>query len=147
MGPISVGRPFPTLALFAIYAHTAQASLDGSEDDDQTLEASKVLFFSAQDDSLSKERKQRLMGTVIGMADFARYRNIYPQPHPSSHPLRRQDALPRRRRCSVRQVRSLAQAAHGLDRAREGLLHPRCTRLSLSLNPEHRLTSCLSTVD
>lgn len=61
----------PTMALFAIYSSAPLPP--HASDDDAALEASKVLFFSAAQDSLSKERKARLMGTVIGMADFARY--------------------------------------------------------------------------
>lgn len=60
----------PTMALFAIYSSAPLPP--HASDDDAALEASKVLFFSAAQDSLSKERKARLMGTVIGMADFAR---------------------------------------------------------------------------
>lgn len=80
-------RPFPTLSLFSIYSSTpllpnppVTPAADGGDDeqhqpDDATLEASKLLLFFSQDEAdepLTKERKARLMGTVMGMADFAR---------------------------------------------------------------------------
>lgn len=72
--PMASPVPFPTLALFAIYT-TAPGPLDESElHDDAAVEASKLLLFhsSSASDEPSKERKARLMGTVMGMADFAR---------------------------------------------------------------------------
>lgn len=69
----SFARPFPTLALLAIYSATPVKGLTSpaGRQDDATVEASKILFFSAHEE-LKVERKARLMGTVMGMADFAR---------------------------------------------------------------------------
>lgn len=68
--------PFPTLSLFAIYSSAPLLEPSADEDapsDDAAVEASKLLFFSSSQEPLPKERKARLMGTIIGMADFARY--------------------------------------------------------------------------
>lgn len=68
--------PFPTLSLFAIYSSAPLLEPSTAKDapsDDAAIEASKLLFFSSTQEPLPKERKARLMGTVIGMADFARY--------------------------------------------------------------------------
>ncbi|KAI5475330.1 hypothetical protein MNV49_001599 [Pseudohyphozyma bogoriensis] len=71
-------RPFPTLSLFAIYSSTPlfpSGTAHEKHRSDAEVEASKVLYFAAPEDDpevLTKERKARLMGTVMGMADFAR---------------------------------------------------------------------------
>ena len=66
-------RPFPTLALLSIYSSVPVPSSTppAGRQDDAAVEASKILFFSAAEE-LTVERKARLMGTVMGMADFAR---------------------------------------------------------------------------
>lgn len=80
MVPRSSPLPFPSISVFCIYSttplssvHTATPSDEPAEDDhdDATLEASKLLFFYSPDE-LVKERRARLMGTVMGLADFAR---------------------------------------------------------------------------
>lgn len=82
--------PFPTLGLFSIYTNVIQpqsinnnkeeeVAIEEGEDSnnnkksDSELELEKILFFYSNDlNSKKKERKIRLMGTVMGMADFAR---------------------------------------------------------------------------
>lgn len=81
--------PFPTLGLFSIYTNITQPpSINNNEEEedkveeedsnnnkksDSELELEKILFFYSNDlNSKKKERKIRLMGTVMGMADFAR---------------------------------------------------------------------------
>lgn len=69
--------PFPTLSLFAIYsAQPLPESIPAdARRNDAALEQSKVLFFSASEhehEPITPERRARLMGTVVGMADFAR---------------------------------------------------------------------------
>jgi len=83
--------PFPTLSVLAIYsaATLPQARSSGSgvdvdvvadeagddeeeKGDEQMIEMNKVLFWYSQQTELSAERKGRLMGTIRGMADFAR---------------------------------------------------------------------------
>jgi len=67
-------RPFPTLSLLAIYSTTPVASFfpPTGKQDDAAVEASKVLFLHSAEEDISAERRARLMGTVMGMADFAR---------------------------------------------------------------------------
>jgi hypothetical protein len=67
-----VARPFPTLSLFAIYS--SKPLLDPSEKhEDAALEASKILYLHTTGPAVTTERKARVMGTVLGMADFASY--------------------------------------------------------------------------
>lgn len=70
----SFSRPFPTLSLFAVYraAPFPTSSDDGRRDSDAQLEASKVLYLWSNEPGVTDERKARLMGTVLGMADFAK---------------------------------------------------------------------------
>ncbi|SCV70503.1 BQ2448_1897 [Microbotryum intermedium] len=71
-------RPFPSVSLVAIYSTRSDLPpLPPNEhglhrDEDAWREAAKVLFFSSAQTDLPPERKARLMGTVFGMADFAR---------------------------------------------------------------------------
>lgn len=67
-------RPFPILSLLAIYSTTPVPSSNPptGKQDDAAVEASKVLFFRAAEEDVTAERRARLMGTVMGMADFAR---------------------------------------------------------------------------
>lgn len=78
--------PFPTLSLFTIYTNTLppvsnnndEKGQEGEEDltdkkTDSELELEKILFFNSNElNSNKKERKIRLIGTIIGMADFAK---------------------------------------------------------------------------
>ncbi|ORY74096.1 hypothetical protein BCR35DRAFT_353984 [Leucosporidium creatinivorum] len=70
-------RPFPTLSLLAIYSTTPVPSSTPptGKQDDAAVEASKVLFFHSAEEDITAERRARLMGTVMGMADFARMLN------------------------------------------------------------------------
>lgn len=72
----SIYRPFPTLSLLCIYSSTPFPALDGSKQDDAQAEASKVLYLHSTIPDLTPERKARLMGTAIGMADFALAQDI-----------------------------------------------------------------------
>lgn len=78
--PAATSLPFPTLALLAIYhSITAVPSGERTErfddtivrEDDLTIEARKVLYLHSVE-PLSTQRRARLMGTVMGMANFAR---------------------------------------------------------------------------
>lgn len=76
--------PFPILSLFSIYTTFVPTQIQEQEQEqndeeesiqqtDLEIESSKIQFyFSTNSISDSKERKARLMGTVMGMADFAR---------------------------------------------------------------------------
>lgn len=67
--PAARGRPFPTLALLAVY----RTAPPPPGTDERTVEAHKLLFFAAPaHEPLTEHRKSRLVGTVMGMADFAR---------------------------------------------------------------------------
>ncbi len=77
-----MAAPFPVVSLFAVYSTLLSSSQEIAHDsdefneatikeDDATLEARKLLYFYSVQSSLGKERKARLMGTVIAMANFA----------------------------------------------------------------------------
>lgn len=89
-GPSVASRPFPTLALLSIYhsensrpeptaafvaePDTKETQFETIKEDDAAVEARKILYFYSVHESagLTKERKARLMGTIVGMANFAR---------------------------------------------------------------------------
>ncbi|KAM0748984.1 hypothetical protein T439DRAFT_358121 [Meredithblackwellia eburnea MCA 4105] len=85
------GLPFPTLSLLVIYT-TNDLSATGEENrrspddkddggrgtsgdeevDEREQEGRKVLFLRSSEPDLTKQRRDRLLGTVMGLADFAR---------------------------------------------------------------------------
>ena len=74
--------PFPTVSVLTIYSAAplppgpptaSDVDPDKAEkDDEETVEMDKVVYWYSQQEELSVERKARLMGTIRGMADFAR---------------------------------------------------------------------------
>lgn len=75
--------PFPILSLFSVYtnaivtSNTSTATADEGDEEthlsDSEVEAQKILFYhSITSETDTNNRRIRLMGTVMGMADFAR---------------------------------------------------------------------------
>lgn len=67
-------RPFPVLALFTIYTTNNEITIEQNSDSAAgDIEGRKVLYFSAPTlEPLTAPRRNRLLGTVMGMADFAK---------------------------------------------------------------------------
>ncbi|GAA6016785.1 hypothetical protein JCM11491_001806 [Sporobolomyces phaffii] len=71
----STSTPWPHLSLFAVYSATPLVEPSSSKLSDEELEAAKILYFHSTEylgDTMTPERKRRLMGTVMGVADFAK---------------------------------------------------------------------------
>ncbi|GAA5933531.1 uncharacterized protein JCM15063_001340 [Sporobolomyces koalae] len=71
----STTSTWPHLSLLAVYSSTPLLERDAERNklSDEQLEAAKILYFRAPTmHDLTDERKRRLLGTVMGVADFAK---------------------------------------------------------------------------
>ncbi|GAA5979143.1 hypothetical protein JCM5350_007081 [Sporobolomyces pararoseus] len=73
----SVSSPWPQLSILTVYSSTPLVDSSSKKLSDEELEAAKILYFyssttGTSGEEMTPERRRRLLGTVMGVADFAK---------------------------------------------------------------------------
>ncbi|GAA5958970.1 hypothetical protein JCM3765_000789 [Sporobolomyces pararoseus] len=73
----SISSPWPQLSILTVYSSTPLIDSSSKKLSDEELEAAKILYFyssttSSSGEEMTPERRRRLLGTVMGVADFAK---------------------------------------------------------------------------